>query len=313
MEPDVRFGGGIPSESSTIVMFADDSPSAATAPTPGYSAAVLTLQLAAAVAGADGHSADVEIQTLSQQLENWLHLSVSERRRLHARLLLMLAEPPKLTGLKARIEQMDTGQREAIGEFLALVALADEKVTSEEIKALEKIFKLLGLDPKSVYSAVHIAATEPVTMRSADEVVSGHPIPKPPGSIPATAFKLDQAKVAALQADSERVAVLLRSIFEQPLPEPEAVTAVVESETSPSPESLLLGLDAECSSLVRTLLSRARWSRAELEDLAEDRSFMLDGTLERINDAAFSKLDKPLFEGEDPIEMNPDAAREVLQ
>ena len=312
MEPDVRFNGGIPAAASTVVLFADDKGPSTSVPTPSYAAAALTLQLATAVAGADGHSSDVEIGTLTRQLEEWLHLGESERRRLHARLLLMLSDPPKIAGLKSRIETMDAQQREAIGGFLALVALADSQVTPAEIKVLEKTFRLLGLDPKSVYSMVHVAVTEPVTIRPADLTPGGHAIPLRPKSKPGFAFKLDPAKVAALQADSERVAALLRTIFDQPVPEQEAPAVDPEPDEAQPQELLLPGLDKDHSSLVRTLLGRAHWSRAELEELAADRGFMLDGVLEQINDATFSQHNKPLFEGEDPIEINQEVARELL-
>jgi len=91
------------------------------------------------------------------------------------------------------------------------------------------------------------------------------------------------------------------------------VPAVAPEPDEGQPQELfLLGLDKDHSSLVRTLLGRAHWTRAELEELAADRGFMLDGALEQINDATFSHHKNPLFEGEDPIEINQEIAREVL-
>ena len=34
---------------------------------------------------------------------------------------------------------------------------------------------------------------------------------------------------------------------------------------------------------------------------------MLDGALESINEASYDKLDLPFSEGDDPVEINPDA------
>jgi hypothetical protein len=68
-------------------------------------------------------------------------------------------------------------------------------------------------------------------------------------------------------------------------------------------------LDTELSAFLRVLLSRSTWSRAELNDLANDMHVMADGALERINDAAFEHANGPLTEGEDPVEIN----REILE
>ena len=312
MEPDARFGGAVPDTGSSVVFFADDAASASASPSARYTAAALTLQLGAAVAMADGVPSDVEKGLMTRQLEEWLHLSESERRRLHAFMRFVLAAPTKLNGIKGKVEALDKAQRDAIGDFLTLIAQADAVVTAAEVKNLEKSFRLLGLDPQSVYSKLHVAATEPVTVLPAGGE-RGHPIPKPPRATPGTGIELDSAKIAALQKDSERVSAILGAIFagEPVAAEPEVTP--VEEEPTPAPKAGLLGLRAGDSAFVTTLLGRQHWTRAELEELADDRGFMLDGVLERINDASLDKYEKSLLEGEDPVDVNPDVARELLQ
>ena len=311
MEPDVRFGGAAPAPDSTMVLFADDVATAATSPSPRYTAAALTLQLGAAVAMADGASSDIEKGMMAQQLEEWLHLGESERRRLHAFSRLVLASPPKLNGIKAKVEALDASQREAIGDFLALIAQTDTVVTPAEIKTLERSFRLLGLDPQAVYAKLHLAATEPVTVLPGGGE-AGHPIPRPPTAEPGTRITLDPTKIAALQKDSERVSVILGAIFSGESADTEPEPSSVEEEAAPAPKAGLLGLRAGDSAFVSTLLGRPHWTRAELEELAEDRGFMLDGVLERINDASLDRYDKSLLEGADPVDVNPDVARELL-
>lgn len=314
IEPDPRFGGGIPSEGSSIALFVDDEVAKFSEPTPYYySAAMLTLQLAVAVTAADGQVSEDEKNMLAQQLDNWLHLNESERRRLHARLCLFLAEPPKLSGLKSRIEGLDKIQREAVGDFLAVVALADSEILPSEITVLCKIFKLLGLDPQSVYSKVHVAASEPITIKSASKNSMGHAIPKSPKLEKGSVVKLDKDRIAVLQADSERISVILGSIFSQEVFELDTATISVENEPDEPQVPTLLGLETEYSALLQILLKQMQWTRTELEELASDRDLMLDGVLEHLNDTAFEKYNKPLFEGTDPIEINQEIAREVLQ
>jgi hypothetical protein len=47
--------------------------------------------------------------------------------------------------------------------------------------------------------------------------------------------------------------------------------------------------------------------------LAQDRGILLDGALERINEASFDKHDQPFSEGDDPVEINQEVVREILQ
>ena len=131
-------------------------------------------------------------------------------------------------------------------------------------------------------------------------------------------FKLDPARVAELQKDTEKVSALLANIFteEQERADEAAAESVgVESETEPtesteSPKGLL-GLDEAHSALARMMLSRPQWSREELLDVAADLDLMLDGALEHINEAAFEAHDMALFEGDDPVTVNAEILEKV--
>jgi len=95
---------------------------------------------------------------------------------------------------------------------------------------------------------------------------------------------------------------------------PESVATPVK-ETDSEPAELaprLLGLDAEHSAFLRVLLTRPSWSRAELSDIAADMEMMLDGALERVNEAALDKLDARIAEGDDPIEIAQDLLERTI-
>lgn len=315
IEPDLKFGGKLPSADSQIALFADDGIAGFTEPSVEYGAAALTLHLAVAVSAADGQVDGPERQLLMRQLEDWLHLGESAKRRLHAHLRLLIAEPPGLNSLKKRIETLSLGGREAIGEFLARVAQADNEVTPAEVKLLERIFKMLELDVQAMYSKVHALANEPVTVMSAPgEQPPHYAIPKPPPPKP-TGVQIDMARVAALHADSEKVSSILGSIFieDSPHPAPDEALPPEAEEPTPAQQDSLIGLDAEHTALLRLLCTRTAWARLELEELAADRGLMLDGALEGINDAAFDAYDQPFTEGEDPVEINEDVRMEVLK
>ncbi len=311
IEPDPRFSGAVPAADSTVVLFADDPESAKPAPSSQYGAAALTLHLASCVAIADGEANELERGLLSQRLEELLNLTSSERQRLKAHLRLHLANPPKLTGLKGKLEELTLSQKEAMGDFMALVACADNVADPKEVKVLEKIYKLLGLDTKDLYSKLHIVATEPVSIQPAT-TGQGKSIPAPPQRVGVAEVQLDHDKIAALKRDSDRIAATLATIFAQPPlelpPEPEPATQEPAVQTT----DVLLGLDPGLSAFLRTLLTRTAWNRLELEELASDRGLMLDGALERINETAYDQFDKPLLEGDDPVELDGQIVEEIV-
>ncbi|MEW6669441.1 MAG: TerB N-terminal domain-containing protein [Thermodesulfobacteriota bacterium] len=312
VEPDIRFGGKMPTAESTVMLFHDDKKSAIQSVSIGYAAAALTMQFAVAVAAADGAVTEGEEDHLTQKLQDWLDLSESERRRLWACMRLLIAVPPKLTGYKKRLQDLDSVSRERLADFLVHIAQADEVVNTAEMKTIEKVFGLLGLDKKTAYSKVHIAATEPVTVRPGQDAHAGFPIPRPTRAD--TRVLLDPAKVAALKADSERVASILSSIFYEDSGQSEPTAPTPEPETAEElSDPPIMGLDLEHSAFLRVLLGSTTWSRPDLEDLAQDRGLMLDGAMERMNDTAYELYGRPLFEGEDPVELNPEVVREVLK
>jgi hypothetical protein len=126
-------------------------------------------------------------------------------------------------------------------------------------------------------------------------------------------MQLDSARIAALQAESERVTVLLSKVFDEEEPvEPMAADGADDAgpvllDAAPH----LLGLDGEHSAFLRLLLTRHSWSRAELNDIAADMEMMLDGSLERVNEAALERFDARIAEGDDPIEIAQDLMESV--
>jgi hypothetical protein len=64
---------------------------------------------------------------------------------------------------------------------------------------------------------------------------------------------------------------------------------------------MLPGLDAIHSSFFSLLITKAVWTKSDLISAAAERRIMLDGALERINDAALDFAGEVLIEGDDPI------------
>jgi uncharacterized tellurite resistance protein B-like protein len=300
VEPDVLCGAKPPKAEGRVVLFQLSTSERLSPPDKTYVAASLTLQLASAVATADGEFGDKEMKHLRDAVLSWGHLTPSQISRLFAHLNLLKEEPVSLTGLKKRFELLDKVTKEKIAAFVATVAQSDGGVSAAEVIMLEKVYKALGVNTTRVFSDVHEAAagtkqTVPDANKDKD-----------------TYFSLDLARIATLQEDTEKLSTLLADIYnevdeqqEDAQAEPVEPEAEGESDTIEAPKSLL-GLDLAHTTLARTMLSRTEWNRDELLDLTADLDLMLDGALEQINEAAFDTYDIPFFEGDEPVVVNAD-------
>ena len=298
MEPDVRFGGPVGGTETKVYLF-PAKPGAASAPTQAYSAATLLIHMSALVSAADGTISREEQEYLQSHIASALHLTEDERARLSAHLCWVLAERPGLSGVKKRIESLTASQRQAIGRFLVGVANADGYVSPEEVDTLGKLYRLLGLDPADVYSDVHQAATEPVTVQPPASAETGFALPpRKPKRKPA-GVQLDAAMIEAKLRETAAVSALLASVFvEESSPPPATMLRAVDIRES------IAGLDTATSAFLRYLSTKQAWSREELEIAAAERSLLLDGSIEAINEAAFDACEEPVLEGDNPIEIN---------
>lgn len=287
-EPYVLAGARAPGEEDVVVIFAQPTREPTLGVGAEFQTAALTLQLAAAMAQADGEFHEREVAHLRAEIDRWTQITPAERQRLHAHLQWLAASPPTLASLKKKLEPLSTAAKETLAAFMAALAQADGYVSPDEVKFLEKIYKTLGVEPNRVFSDVHSA--------SAGGKASGGIKAERKG------FHLDADRIASLQEDTAKVSVLLSKIFAE---EPTSVPLPVTAEPEPESEAHSpLGLDEVHSIFLRLLLSRPEWTRSELEDAAADLELMLDGALEQINEAAFDAFDEALCEGDDPIEVH---------
>jgi tellurite resistance protein len=292
IEPDVLGGAKLPKPDETVVLFALATVEVTNRSTPAYQAAALTLDLASAVAAADGEFSVQEMEHLRSQVQSWVDLTPNHVRRLLAHLCLLKTMPISLTALRKKLEPLDRSAKETIARFMATVAQSDGDVSPAEMKVLEKVYKALGIDPKQVFSDVHAVAA------GANPTASAVAVPSDVG------FKLDSARIASLQKDTEAVSKLLSGIFNEEIAaDPVVIEPEPEGRTERSPPGLL-GLDEAHSSLARLLFSRPEWSKAELADAAADLDLMLDGAMETLNEAAFDLHDIPFAEGDDVVSVN---------
>jgi len=291
-EPDVLKDVKHPKVDGSVVFFA--IPAGVLKPENGvaYMTAMLTLQLSAAIAAADGVIDDVEREHMIREIRSWTELSPYEQERLIAHLYLLVEVPVSLASLKSKIDILGEESRETIAEYMAVMAQSDGVVHPTEVKLLERVFKILGVDPQKVFTYLHAAAS--------GDIASARARPK----VPESGFTLDAKRIATLQEDTVRVSSLLASIFVDDISPTVSEAPALQEVESADDAKRLFGLDEAHDALARLLLTRDEWSRTDLLDAATDLDLMPDGALEQINDASFDRFDIPFSEGDDPIVIN---------
>jgi tellurite resistance protein len=311
IEPDILAGARTPKADDKIILFRSDPEDASQRESNLYRAASVSLDLACSVAMADGKPHPNELQLLIKQIDGWVHLSTAQRKRLRARLRMALDSPPTLASLRSKLEAIPADGKRAIAHLMATLAQADGVVAPAEVKLLEKIYKVLGLETQAVYSDLHMQAMEPASSPTTSTIATpGTAQPVAAEASASGGLNLDAARIAALQRETAEVSALLSSVFaveapvsQEQMEERDEASSIIE----PGP----LGLDPEHSVFLRLIMTRDSWSRHELTDAAADMELMLDGAIERINEAAFEHLDAPLLEGDDPIEVVRDVMEKV--
>jgi len=261
----------------------------------------MTLRLGAMVAKIDSYVDQSEKDLLIQLLDHGTNLSPTEKRSLHAYLLWRLNTPSNVTGLKARVETLGKTEKVAVSRILVGVAMADGKIDPDEIKQLEKLYILLGLDKDLVTGDIHgmsssKAGLRPVSTQSKDIL---------PAS---SSFQLDESILAIHESETKDVQNMLGAIFMEndPTDEPyESITdsAAVEEE---------FGIDKHHYALFESLIRKDKWTREEVETLCRDAGLMVSGALEIINDWSFDKVDAAVLEEDgDAIYVDQETVEEI--
>lgn len=301
MEPDIFSASRATKPEDLVVLFETTTGVREISANPAYTVAKISVELAAAVAHADGDFSDIELAQLNIYIDRWGHLDVQSRQRLKAYAQMLVHSSIVLSSIKRKAEQLDKSTREAIAAFASAMVLADGIALPEEVKVLEKIYLYLDLERVAVYSDIHSGQSGASSQLNRDQQKSKYTTP---------GFVLDPVKIAALKEESEKIASRLAAIFvDEVVQEPAAQQAAAD----PQHCSSLLGLDIVHSAFARLLMSRPTWQRTELIDVAKDLNIMLDGALEKINEASLDELDTTFSEGDDPVEINPDLIESMTQ
>ena len=300
MAPDPRFALRSPNLGESVVLFR--LPVGITAleeVSEKYRSILVAIAMGSFIAHADGTIAADERRALEARIDA-AELPEPERARLLANLQWMLAIPPDLPLLRRRLKDAPESTRHELGQVALAMASADGVIDPGEIRAIERLYKAIGLTTDGVYSDLHTLAarSEPVTVRAAGEQARDFVIPPPPerdGKV-----VLDPVRVASLMADTARVSSVLGDIFRDDEVEEDP------EETQDDMVGGFPGLDLQHAVFLGELLTRPYWEETEFSALAGQFRLMQAGALETLNEWAFERYGDALIEEYEGYELNPD-------
>lgn len=305
MAPDPRFALRSPKVGEPVVLFR--LPKGMTTlerVSDKYKGILITIAMASFVARADGKIAAMERSALESIIDG-AELSITERARLLANLEWMLTVPPDLALLRRRLSGVSESAPHEFAQVALAMAAADGAVGSEEIKAIERIYKALGLETDGIYSALHALASrsEPVAVLMAGEPERNFAIPPPAERD--NRVVLDDQRVASIMSNTARIATILGDLFKDDESDEEQDTAMEEDESE------FEGLDAKHTAFLGELLTQPHWEEPEFAKLARDFSLMESGALETLNEWAFQRYGGILIEEYEGYDINPDVAADL--
>jgi len=299
LAPDPRYGLRMPKEGEPVVLFEWDGSWDSESASIAYRNALIELALGAFIAQADGQVSESERRALFNRIARVRDVSELECRLLKANLDWLLAVPADIVTLRSRLKDADGDQKVALRSAMIAIAHADGLIKTEEVAGIEKIYRILGLDPSTVYSDLHAGEVSdaPVRVKAAEPGAPGEAIPDEPST---SNSRLDPSWIAAIRSDTARVSSVLGQIFQsEPDVEPEPSTSV----------SPIAGLDAKCAALVRDLIAKDYWSDEDFADLAKRHGLMPLGALEAINEWSFATYDEALLDEHDGYDVTDDIAQ----
>ena len=314
MAPDARFSLRRPKIDEPVVLF----PLAEVTGIPeevgeAYGHSLLAVTAGAFVAHSDGRVADSERLHLRDWVQRTSGLTPSETARLQADVDWLGAVPPTLSALRARLRRVAPDRRQEIGGVALAVAGADGRIEPQEVDAIQKIYRALGIDAEASFNDLHALAT---SRESSYSGAASSPVAQPGtkarnrlGSRSGNVV-LDPQRVSEIVADTARVANVLQDVFEA---EEDSGASPASQALQPRGDSRLAGLDPACASFLRELLRQSAWPANELNALAARCGLMPSGALETLNEWAYEQFEEPMVEEDEEFVINSELAAKLRE
>ncbi len=295
--PDPRFALRAPKVMDPVLLFRlPDGETQIEDVSDAYRSALLELAVGAFVAQADDNVSASEMGALMHAVENARGITSSERSRLSANLQWLIAVPPDLSLLRKNLKQASAEQHAAIRKIAIAMAHADSVVSAKEVGGLEKVYRVLGLDPSAVYADIHNSSgDEPIAVRRATPSSAGEMLPREAEANTHHPI-LDMDRIDAIRRETAEVSNVLSDIFgDENIDFDEEETEDVDSSAL-GDIPRYHGLDARHSAFLAELIQRHHWAEPEFAILAERHGLFPGGCLETINEWSIESFDGLLIE-----------------
>jgi peptidoglycan hydrolase-like protein with peptidoglycan-binding domain/tellurite resistance protein len=309
IEPDPLSSGSALNGADKVVLFRAPGGGKTDATKPSYLAARTLIDIGALVATADGMFSEDEVRAIESEVVRAPGLSELERMRLLAYLAFLSKNPPS-TRILARFKDQPPEKRQALAQLAVAVAAADGQLATEEVKLLEKIYRVLGLADGTLYSDLQSFAAADETLPTVAPADHGPSvaIPRPASEEQATGIRLDPARLARTRTDTAKVSQILSEVFSDDAKVVDEISSTAEPANDEGPIAMttgwdLSGLAAPCARLLSQLKGCDSITRTDFTSLAQKQNLLADGAIEAINDWALEKFDEPLIDEGDPIEI----------
>ena len=302
LEPDVRFSGPIVGPGKAVLFYLGESPNA---PGVAWTEASAILQMTATLI-ATSTSNQALFDRVVKQIQVAFQLDVGRQNRVRAHLLWGTLTKMSAATTKRSLADVDVETKTKIGDFLIDVAATSGDVGPIQMTALTTAFKILDLQPTTIYSMLHERstqyATEPIEMRPATISPPGEAVPLEKKQL--TADTLNQDIIQAKLAESARATALLGDIF--------ADSNVDDLRDDLVPSGGVGTLSAALTKLAIELSRQTNWSNDDFAKISKECGLLPNGAVESLNDHAFDVAGEPVLEGGTTIKVNQLVLQELL-
>ncbi len=305
MEPDPRFSLRGPKIGEPVVLFElPEHAPAINEISEEYRNVLLCIMIGGFIAHADDSIAEMEKSVL-EAIVNTTSVSDIEQIRLLANLRWVLAVPPNLKWLKSCLKNTSEDLRHDMGRIALSIAAIDGVVQPKEIRAIEGLYKVIGLESESIYADLHtlVDSDEPKTILLPREKEKEFAIPQPKKD---QTIVLDIDRINALISDTAQVSALLSDIFNE-----QDLVEELSQDTSSS-DNIFEGLDSDHLALLHELLRQESWNTSEYTALVSQHKLMPEGAIETLNEWSFDHFEDILIDEDECYELNTEIVIQLL-
>jgi len=308
VEPRELASSSVISTAERVALFSDSGPGHEARESEDFTDCNSLVDLSIALAASGGEMTSEDKQLIAAEVKSRRRLKAGQAARLLARLDVVKVSS---IDFKAALRQLNTRDEDTRLEAMNfLVRLAYRDIDSTRVRsATLNQFRTALLPGLKATAPIAVPAPRAPPQRKVDPPPKPRPVP--PKATPKR-LKLDPVRIATVQLETAKTEKLLHGLFTgDDGPEHTKPIEPVATVATFAPKGLRL--DVLHTQLLGQLLARDSWVLEDLRALMAQHDLMLNGAIEALNEAVFDAFGMGLFEGDDPLEVDADVRRLILQ